>query len=305
MNGPSGEGLRKSKRLRGGVNALRAVAAPAAAAGPAHGDLVWNGGPVITRPDVFPTFWGAKWSDSVHQDQAARLVKFLGDLIASDYMNILTQYGVGTGGQVRAASFLSGVAGTLSDGGIQMTIQKAVTAGTLPEPPSKNQSQVVIIFLDESVEVKDSALGIVMCEPKGDNAFGYHSGFTTAASNSCYYSVIPALDDACIKNSCPSGGCSLDIGQTQEQRRTQVVSHELSEMATDPQFGTGWYGPTSDEIGDICNGQSAIITVGSDDWNVQMMYSKADDVKSDGASYCISGSAQPIPPLPNGPPQNK
>lgn len=115
-------------------------------------------------------------------------------------------------------SYISSVPATVSGGQIHITIQSGINSGTLPEPPANNASTVLVIFLDESVAVSDSGLGITMCEPSGDNAFGYHYDFTTARGNNYYYAVIPALDDACIKNSCP-GGCSLNLSETQEQPR--------------------------------------------------------------------------------------
>ena len=121
--------------------------------------MIW----VITevRPFRAPAFTPLSgvphWSDATHQAQSKRLIQFLKDLIASNWMNILSQYA----------------------------------------------SDVVIIFMDESVAVKDSNTA-VMCEPSGDNAFGYHNYFTTAKGNNCYYAVIPALDNACIINTCPS-----------------------------------------------------------------------------------------------------
>src|SRR5262249_29262542 len=155
------------------------------------------------------------------------------------------------------ASFITNVAANLSDTDIHNVIQGAINSGVIPEPPANNTTHVIVIYLDESVAVQDASLGIVMCEPAGDNAFGYHYFFKTAKGNNCYYSVIPALDNACLKNSCGSdSGCSLHLSQTQEQRRTQVTSHEFAEMVTDPQFPTGWFGPVSDENGDICNGES-------------------------------------------------
>jgi len=265
--------------------------------------LIFNGGPVITNPVAYPTFWGANWPDATHQAQAARLMQYLKDLISSDWMNILTQYGVGSGnggGQVLAPSFSNTVPATLTDAQIHLTIQAAINSGTLPEPPPNNASTVLIIFLDETCAVNDPSLGIVMCEPSGDNAFGYHYDFTTAGGNNCYYAVIPALDDNCINNTCP-GGCSLNLTETQEQRRTQVASHEFAEMLTDPKFPSGWYGSSSDEIGDICNGETATITVGPNTWNVQRIYSKTDDIKTNGASYCLASSPFTIPSLPGGP----
>jgi len=141
-----------------------------------------------------------------------------------------------------------------------------------------------------------------MCEPSGDNAFGYHFFFTTAGGHSCYYSVIPSLDDTCLINTgCGGGGCSLSLSQTQEERRTQVTSHEFAEMATDPAFPTGWFGPSSDENGDICNGEADSITVGANTWDVQRTYSKTDDIATNGASFCRATAPNPIPKLSPGP----
>ena len=292
-----------SKRTIGGVGSAKAPSVVAAPTAPAHGDFKFNGGPVITNPVIYPTFWGSSWPDATHQAQAARLVQYLKDLISSNWMNILTQYGVGSGNggaQVLPPSYIHTVPATLTDAQIHLTIQAAINSGTLPEPPPNNASTVLVIFLDETCAVNDSSLGIVMCEKNGDNAFGYHYDFATARGNNCYYAVIPALDDTCIKNTCP-GGCSLNLTETQEQRRTQVASHEVAEMLTDPKFPSGWYGTSSDENGDICNGETATITVGPNTWNVQRIYSKTDDIKTNGASFCLATSANPIPSLPGGP----
>ena len=151
-------------------------------AGPAFGDVQYNGGPTIACPRIHAAFWGTLWSDATHRAQAARLVQFLKDVIASDWMNILSQYGAGTGknsGVFTGQSFNANVSGTLSDGGIHAALQAQINSGAIPEPPGRNTSDVVMIFLDESVAVKDDNVA-VMCEPSGDNAFGYHNSFTTA-----------------------------------------------------------------------------------------------------------------------------
>jgi hypothetical protein len=300
-----------NKRL-GGVDAVSApIAKPTGGPGPvsaAHGDFVYNGGAVITCPLIYASFWGKHWGLPARQAQQARLVQFLKDMVASSWMNVMSQYGAGTGagsGLFMQSSFIANVQVNinntdLTDANIQTILQNAINAGTIPEPPANNKSQVVIIFLDESVGVKDPSLRITMCEPSGDNAFGYHFDFETAKGNECYYAVIPSLDDQCIKNTCP-GACSLNLAETQEQRRTQVVSHEFAEMITDPKFQSGWFGPASDENGDICNGQTATITVGANTWNVQRTYSKIDDINSNGANFCIASAPAPIPKLAGGP----
>jgi hypothetical protein len=273
---------------------------------PVHGDFVYNNGPVITCPLIYASFWGNRWlSDAAHLTEAGRLTQFLTDLVASKYMNVLSQYGVGNGpgsGLFIQASFISNVPTTLTDNDIHNVLQNAINGGVIPEPPQNNTTHVQVIYLDESVAVDDSSLGIVMCEPAGDNAFGYHFDFTTAGGNEFYYAVIPALTDDCLKNSCGSdSGCSLHLSQTQEQRRTQVTSHEFAEMVTDPKFTKGWWGSSSDENGDICNGEADNITVGANTWDVQRQYSKFDDINSNGATFCITEAPNPIPKLSPGP----
>src|SRR5712672_1871206 len=72
-------------------------------------------------------------------------------------------------------------------------------------------------------------------------------------------------------------------------------------MATDPKFQKGWWGSVSDENGDICNGQTASITVGPNTWAVQRQYSKADDVATNGMTFCIVDAPNPMPELAGGP----
>jgi len=309
---PSHEKVSKSGRKIGGVARKpahdgypKAAGGPGPAA-PAHADFIWNGGPVVTCPLMYATFWGPSWTNSpAGLAEAARLSQFLQDLVASQFMNVLSQYGAGSGagsGLFMQASFITNVASTISDTDIHTIIQNAINSGAIPEPPAKNTTHVIVIYLDSSVAVKDNNLGIAMCEPSGDNAFGYHFFFNTAAGNPCYYAVIPSLDDTCLKNTgCGGGGCSLNLNQTQEQRRTQVTSHEFAEMTTDPAFPTGWFGQFSDENGDICNGEADSITVGANTWDVQRTYSKTDDIATNGASFCRATAPNPIPKLSPGP----
>jgi hypothetical protein len=268
------------------------------AAGAAHSDFVYNGGAVIRSPQVYTTFWGPLWSDAAHTARADRMNQFLRDLLNSDYMNVLSQYGVGAGTFV-GSTFVPVVSSQLDAAGIAAVIQARIDAGEIPEPPNTGNNIVLVIFLDETIAVNEP--GLRMCEPTSDNAFGFHFDFVTRGGNEFYYAVIPALDDNCIRNTCPNGGCSLGLTQTQEARLTQVTSHEFAEMCTDPKFQEGWFGPSSDENGDICNGQPATITVGANTWTVQRQYSKTDDEQSNGATVCVIGAPNPMPLRGDGP----
>jgi hypothetical protein len=227
------------------------------------------------------------------------------DFLASKYMNILSQYGAGTGaggaGVFVQASFVNNVAADLTDANIHTVIQNMINVGALPEPVTPSH-MALMIFLAEDVAVKDPALGIVMCEPNGDTAFGYHNFFTTNAGHNLAYSVIPGLQDACLTESCSSDvGCSLHLAETQEQRQTQVASHEYSEMVTDPELNAWFDATTGEENGDICNGEAGTVSFGSNTWTVQRMYSKHDDIATNGATTCILEAPNPIPKLSPGP----
>jgi hypothetical protein len=259
----------------------------------------YQGGPIIASPEVYASFWGASWPQAASTQKRENLIQFVKDFLASDYMNILSQYGVGMGagkcGSWMGASNLTTVKGKISDSGIHASIQSLIDAGTVPEPASPSR-MAMLLFLDESIEVDDAGMGIVMCEPNGDTAFGYHYYFTTKAGHQFYYSVIPALDDKCLKESCGNDStCSLHLAASQEQRRTQVASHEFSEMVTDPEI-SAWRDPQNGaENGDVCNGRSATITVGGRTWTVQQMYSRVQDEKGEAA--CIVSPPNPIPTL--------
>jgi hypothetical protein len=224
------------------------------------------------------------------------LNQYLTDLVASPYMNILSQYGCGTSGKFIKAAFISNADHNLSEKDIHHILQKAIDSGVVPEP--SNHNNVYIVFLDDLSGVKDKGIGVVMCEAKSDNAFGYHNVFTTAASNPCNYAIIPGLSDKCLGETCHgSPTCSLHTVQTQEQRQTQVASHEFAEMISNPK-GDAWFDDSDgEENGDLCNGISGTIQVGGRTWTVQRMYSKADDLHSHGANICVLPPASPIPPL--------
>ena len=137
-----------------------------------------------------------------------------------------------------------------------------------------------------------------MCAPTSDTAFGFPDHFTTAAGHDLPFAVIPGLTDACLKESCSNdSSCSLHLRETQEQRRTQVTSHEFDEMVSDPDLDA-WYDDSGGgENGDLCNGQTGTITVGANTWTVQLEYSKWHDQQTNGATQCLAETASALPSL--------
>jgi hypothetical protein len=263
--------------------------------------FVNHGGPVVATPLVYASFWGSLWTaDAAHLTRAARLTQFLTDMTASQYMNVLSQYGSSTGAGgacFLGASFVNNVANNMTDPQIRVQIQNLINAGVVPQPGTPSNT-CLIVYLDDSLAINDPGDGLVLCEAKNDTAFGYHDFFKTTAGGFMYYAMIPGLTDACLKNSCPGndGGCSLHLAETQEARQTQVTSHEFGEMITDPQLNA-WWDPGGGEEGDICNGESDTITVGANHWTVQKSYSKTDDIATNGATFCVANKPSPLPKI--------
>ncbi|HEY2661963.1 MAG TPA: hypothetical protein VGI79_19745 [Caulobacteraceae bacterium] len=274
---------------------------PRLASGPgAFPNFTYHGGRVINDPQVYCVFLG-DWTSTANQTRATRLGQFISDLMNSDYMNMLAQYGVGSSGNLANSVFISSSDNNLSRADIESTFQTAINNNTLPEP--SNASNVYVLFLDDSTGVNGTfgTDGIVLCEATNDNAFGFHFHFNTTAGNELFYAVVPGLTDTCLTSSCSDdGSCSLHLAQTREQRQTQVLSHEFSEMITNPDVegSEGWSASSGPhENGDICNGLNGTLTVGANSWNVQQMYSKYDDMQSNGATTCVLGSSFPLPSL--------
>jgi hypothetical protein len=257
-------------------------------------DFIYRGGPVIQNPQLYILFIG-DWSSTANQTRARRLRQFVTDLLKSQYMNILSQYGVGTTGTVINSVFIPSSNHDLSNADIINILQTAINNNTIPEPV--NPSTAYVLFLDDATAVNDTTIGVVMCEASSATAFGYHYFFTTTAGNQCVFSVIPNLTDGCLTNSCDDDArCVVHLGQTQEQRLTQVTSHELAEMFSDPLLNA-WTSPTVGENGDICNGYSGTITVGTNVWTVQYMYSKWHDMNTNGFTTCILETPNLLPSL--------
>jgi hypothetical protein len=264
-----------------------------------------QGGPVINTPQVYILFVG-DWTSPANQNRATRLRQFTSDLLNSQYMNILSQYGCGTSGTVVNSVFVDNSNHDLSGLDINNILQTAINNNQIPEPT--NPSNAYMLFLDDATAVNDPAAGHVMCEPTSDTAFGFHWSFTTKAGNECAFAVVPSLIDSCLQKTCPGGddSCSIPLTLNQEQRQTQVASHELAEMFSDPLVNRNpaWYDKDDPdpgdprreaaENGDICNGLSGTITVGSNSWAVQLMYSKVHDVQTNGVTHCIVGAQNPL-----------
>ena len=247
-------------------------------------EITRQAGPIINNPQLYNVFLG-DWTSAYDKERIKRLNQFTADLVNSSYMTILAQYGCTKPGNFIKSVIIKNTSKVFTDSSLQQVLQRSFDGLLLPEP---KPNDVFMIYLANDASVEDQTLKISMCGAKG-NAFGYHHYFKTVEGNKCYYSIIPGLTDACVNGTCYGQiNCSLKLTQSQEARQTQVASHEIIEMVTNPE-STAWYDVLQGgEIGDICNGYSDTIKVGENSWYVQQIYSKNDDIKTNGKNVCVT-----------------
>lgn len=237
-------------------------------------DITYSGGPIVHCPLVYTSFWGPAWSDAAHTTLAGQLNQFHQDLLVSRFMNVLTQYGLYGGGAFVRSLVLPGISGTLTVPGYEAIIQDCINVGAIPEPqdPATSASvNVLIIYLDENTIINGG--GRELNFPGAPDS-GYHDSFTTTAGHKFIYAFVSYSPDHNVS--------------------TVVASHEFAEMITDPYYNAWTPDGGYTEIGDLCEGDNATLSVSGRSWQVQTIWSDTDNA-------CISEAASPIPAIAGGP----
>lgn len=201
---------------------------------PSSAHLVYHGGPLIRKAEVYTVFWGKLWGQTAASTALMqRLNQFFGAILGSTLMDQLAEYDV-PGQSIGRGSFTGtrvisdgAPAGSVSDSAIQAQLKKWLAAKTLP--PAGDNS-LYFVYLDPKV------VSIMGGSKSCQSYCGYHSN-----DGKVYYAVMPY--PSC--SGCLGGMGALDA-------LTGTSSHELCEAITDPVPGSGWYDDVHGEIGDIC-----------------------------------------------------
>ncbi len=243
---------------------------------PKPGKLVYYGGPVLSHPRVVAVLWGA-----VDPAVGDHLGAFYAALLASPHFTWLSEYNTPT--QTISKGSFGGVVHlmpknahkTLTDAQVEKELAAQIAAGKLPRPDADT---VFMVHFPPGVLI--SSDGARSCQSGG--FCGYHSAVKIRGQRLAY-SVLPDMG--------PGSGCDTGCGPGSAlDRVTMVSSHELAEVATDPEVGLAkalaaplaWYNEAGGEIADLCEGQTARVKMGSATWTVQKLWSNA-------AKACISG----------------
>ena len=211
--------------------------------------LTNHGGKVIGSVEVVPIYWGAAWASGVNAQLASQLDGYFDYITTSSLIDMLSEYSlpatpIARGKRLTSLSVPGSEPGTVTPNGRQVTdaqIQQAIQGWIGDHTlPANTDNTLYFVYLPPNV----SCVG-----PGGTGAScsqfcGYHGAF----GGNIYYAVIPYVN--C--NGCVFPGNFLDT-------LTEVSSHELCEAITDPALSTWWDQNTGDEIGDICNRQTATL----------------------------------------------
>ncbi|HEX8794683.1 MAG TPA: hypothetical protein VF765_27240, partial [Polyangiaceae bacterium] len=269
--------------------------------------LKYYGGPLLQNAQIYMVNWGANVESAI----TTTMPNFYNDVVQSTYWDWLAEYnsmglagtttnqGISRGTYAGARTITPSMGDcttgtepgcTIFDSDIQTELNAQITAGQLPAPAAGCDGQDMTIYMinfNPLVTLFDPS-GNPSCNPANGTttqAFCAYHGTATRSTGNYAYGVIPSM----VSGPCANAGCGAAGGINNE---TAVTSHELAEAATDTDVGLAttfgpplaWYANATNcgEIGDICNGQQATITVGGATWTVQKLY--------DNASHsCITG----------------
>lgn len=199
--------------------------------------LTYNGGKLIENVEIYSVFWGEAWNNPPYKTLSEDLNTFLAYLVKSELFNQLQEYKTKSF-KIDKGSFI----GTINIGSsAQKEIDnKAIKKRILIEIKNKTfvkptKNTLYVLFFPPGLIIK---LG----NKKSCDVFcGYHESI----NNKIIYTVIPYLD-------CPICRNNLSLFDAY----TVVISHEISEVVTNPFHQTGWYSMKDSEIGDICLSQT-------------------------------------------------
>ena len=204
------------------------------AAATAYNPLVYNGGPILTAPELVSFYWGAFTQAEIGgmQDWLKAFAGYLSNQGAPvGQEQPILQYGT-FGGTVGASHTESAAPASATETEVKNKILALQQSGQLP--PFSQQR----LFLVFTKEVQFTDYGTKWC--------GYHGSW----GGGQYFAICPYPS---------AGGCGADNPIPSWQ---SVTSHEILEAATDPDVGSGWI-EGGEEGGDSCAWQSVSLPFGT------------------------------------------
>ncbi len=288
-----------------------AAARPATAAGPTAAaaaiPMAYGGGPVMTDPRVYLSFWGPDWGSGFSS----------GGYTSAQAQAYLTGYFTGVGGTPSLDSvkeYCQGIAtGSTSCptgapvGGNPAGLLHGTWADPTPIPTTPTDPDVQAAARRAFSHWGDTSGVYVVVAPSqhsetgfGTNWCAWHSG-DVVAGRQFAYAYLPYIPDAGTACGANYVNPTNDgFGHGYFDGYSIVASHEYAESVTDPFPNSGWIDASGNENGDKCawglgsaNGGSGSqnISAGSQTYAVQALWSNR-------SATCVLSDAAPVPLVP-------
>jgi hypothetical protein len=236
---------------------------------PAPGQLLYYGGPIVSNPTVISVNWNSQVAPRIQQYMAP-FFDALGNselwrLIASEYGtrrnanagshagNSGTQQDINSMGSAATYTLTQPTLQLLHDSDVQAALRGSF-GGSLPQPTGDT---LYIVNMPPGTTLI-SQEGFVSCAPgRGWGFCGYHDYFNLITGVVVNYAVVMDTSVDCA-GICGTAADYLD-------NATNVASHELFEMVTDPEdqpsndYPQAWRTANGTEVGDLCSSQEGIL----------------------------------------------
>ena len=251
---------------------------------PISAQIYYGGGPVMSNPInvyvIYYGYWPKKSRGIVNQ--------FVSHLGGSALFNTNTTYWQNSGANVgnvvnynpatNSTIDLYSLGRNISDTDVQTIISNVIAAGTFPADEDG------VYFVLTASDVNETALGVGFCT----YFCGYHYDSTSIVTGDIIkYSFVG--NPARCPSSCDGsiglyGDATSPNGDVGGDGTVNIMYHELSEAASDPEFdlAPAWGGGVTGENGDMCawffggtklasNGSHYNLTLGPSNYLIQQM----------------------------------
>jgi hypothetical protein len=251
------------------------------AKGSTSGDLSLHSsassGVVMVNPKVYLVFWGSQWSNDPAGAEAALQNLFASLNGSSDtWGTILTQYCEG----LPVGTVSCGTAGTHIThptssilGGVFLDTGSAAPSKATNTQLAQEAIRAAGHFgnTNQAANYNDQ---YVIASPSGTHPGGFPKGFcawhnsTSSAYGNLAFTNLPYVPDL------GAGACTTIPGARLIDGYESSETHEYAETVTDPFPSTGWLKGGA-EIGDLCENLDAYLTIGSNTFDVQGLWSNS------------------------------
>lgn len=217
--------------------------------GPAGGNLLYYGGPVISNAKVYAVFW----TDKVAAETKTKIGPFYENILDSGYMDWLSEYDTnlpavngrpGTNQHIGRGRFMSAITITpvnaskkLTDAMLQKELDDQMAAGKLP--PADDDSLYMIYFPSGySITIEGAASCSSFC--------AYHEGYKSARGGaSVFYGVMPSCGFGC-------GGGFDGLSATSSHEALEAITDPFPTPGSEPAYPQAWNTTGGEEIADLC-----------------------------------------------------